>query len=184
MPGGGVGGFQIGRIRVKTSILIVAGAVAGVGLLGCEEKSTPDSGTSTKAADAATKAAESATDASAKAATAAKDAAASAAEAVKVLRADASNWVSETVDKQWPAAKARLDACATQLAGLTDPGVKAKAEALLAELKAQVPIVEELVNKVKNNSASAELGAMLKDAQAKFNGYMAKLNDLNGMLPK
>src|SRR5262249_53468138 len=148
---------------VMNKLLLIAASVAGLALVGCEEKK----GSTESAADKITEATKSAGDAvkdgahkaaeaTKDAADAAKDAAAKGVDAAKGAWEDARNWVSETVDKQWPQAKASLDELAAKASAMTDGELKTKANTLVEELKAKVPSMEQIVADLKAGKGEVE----------------------------
>lgn len=102
-------------------------------------------------------------------------------QAIEAVKGEANKWVSDVVDKQWPAAKQQLEAATAKIGSIQQADVKAKAEALANDLKGQIPAIEELVGKVKNFT-TGDLGALFSEAKAKFDGFTSKLGELNKLV--
>lgn len=184
-------------MTMRTMVLI-AGAAACVGLAGCEEKQSATTGSNalTKAAESATKVAgdttkavgetaqkglDAAKDAGEKVVEGAKEAGDAAKDALEKAKAEAGTWMSDVVEKQWPAAKSTLEEAAKKVTDIKAPDVKAKADGLVKELQAAIPGIEETVTKLKN-SAGSEMSTLFSEAKTKVEGFMGKLGDLKKMV--
>lgn len=144
-----------------------------------------------KAGDTAVKAAEAAKDAGTKAVDAAKDAGTKAVDATKdatkaaadAALAPAKAWVSDTVEKSWPAMKTQLESAGKAIPSIKDAATKTKAEGLFKDLTGQVPAIEGLVAKVKAADASTVTG-LLAEAKKSWDGFGGKMKELTALLPK
>jgi hypothetical protein len=161
---------------------------AGKGAAGVMEKAK-DTATKTVdgAKDAAAKGAEAAKDAAAKGGEMAKDAAAKAGDAAKgamdAIKAEGGKWLTETVEKQWPAAKASLEDLTKKAADIKDAGLKTKVTEAVKSLTGQTTEIEGLVGQLKNFK-EGDYGAMFTKAKGLWDGFNAKLTEVKGMMPK
>jgi hypothetical protein len=176
---------------MKTLLALIA--VGSLALLGCDQGSAPaggakptPSGASDKAKEApkaieAPKDAAHNTDATAKTADALKalDAAHGTLDAVK---AEGTKWLTDTVSKQWPAAKEAVVGFEKAVAGVKDAGVKGKVEAAIKELKDQIPPMEGLVAQLQNFK-DGDYNALLAKAKEMFAGFMRKVDEVKAMIP-
>jgi hypothetical protein len=174
-----------------------AGTGAGNAITKAADSATKAAGDATKAVgetatkgldaakDAGAKVADGAKDAASKAEDMAKDAAKGATDAAKgameKLKAEASTWMSDVVEKQWPAAKSTLDAASKKVADIKAPDVKTKAEGLVKDLQGSIPGIEETVGKLKNFTGT-DMSSLLSEAKTKVEGFMSKLGDLKKMV--
>jgi hypothetical protein len=185
-------------MKARSALLLAV--VGGLFVVGCEEKgANPVTSAANKAAgaakdagkavgDTAAKGVEAVKDAGAdamKAGTdAAKDAVAKGTDAVKdaaaAIKADAAKWVTDTVEKQWPEAKKTLEEAGKKVASITDAANKTKAEGIVKDLTAQIPSMEKLVGDLK--AGTGDIGKMLTEGKAKFDGFMKGLGDLKGLV--
>ncbi|MFO0832413.1 MAG: hypothetical protein U0637_11320 [Phycisphaerales bacterium] len=191
--------------------MVVVGAAASLMLVGCEEKSNPvtkatdaaknagnkvaegakdatksvtDAGAKAveTAKDTGAKAMDTAKDAGAKAVDAGKDAAAAAGDKLKALQAEGGKWLTDTVDKQWPAMKTELEGYVKKVADVKDAGIKAKAEGLVKDLQAQVPAVEKAVGDLKNFK-TGDFTSMFDGAKKAWDGFASKFGELKKLVP-
>jgi hypothetical protein len=164
-----------------------AGKVVDAGKDAAKTATDAAAKTADAAKDTAAKAADAAKDAGAKAVEGAKDATKGATDAVKAaadkVMAEGKTWLTDTVEKQWPAMKTQLDSAAKAIPNIKDAGVKTKAEGLLKDLQGQIPGIEGLVTKLKSADASS-FGGLFTEAKKAWDGFGGKLKDLTGMLPK
>jgi hypothetical protein len=129
----------------------------------------------TAAKDAGTKAVDSATDVATKAADAAK-------EGVAKLQAEGGKWLSETVEKQWPAMKSEFEGLTKKVGSITDAGKKTQAEGLVKDLQGQIPSIEKLVGDLKGFK-EGDYSKMFTEAKKMWDGFGSKLGELKKLLP-
>ncbi|HYF15598.1 MAG TPA: hypothetical protein VD971_11060 [Phycisphaerales bacterium] len=167
-------------MRTRDAMALAGAACVSAALLfvGCEEKNNPNANS---VGDAVNNAANSTSDAVRNAADATKDAARNTADAVKEGAGDLKNWVSDTVDRQWPAMKTEVEQMGDKVASIKDTNVKAKAETMWNDLKAQMPKVEEAVTRARNATAD-QASALAADARTAWDGFVAKLDELRRTL--
>lgn len=189
------------------STVAVAALAGGLFVVGCEEKgANPVSSAANKAAGAAKDAGKAVADTAAKGVEAAKDAGADAAkagadaakagadaakdavakgteavqDAAAALKADATKWLTDTVEKQWPEAKKTLEEAGKKVASITDAANKTKAEGLVKDLQGQIPGMEKLVTDLK--AGTGDIGKLFTEGKTKFDGFMKGLGDLKGLV--
>lgn len=141
--------------------------------------------------DAAAKGTEAAKDAAGKTTEAVKDAAAKGTDAVKdaagnamaKIKEEGSKWISDTVEKQWPAAKAAVADLGKKAADLKDPALKTKIMDAVKSLTGQETDVEGLVSKLKD-AKDSDYSTVLASLKEKFAGFMKKLDEVKAMMPK
>ena len=143
----------------------------------CEEKNNPVAG----AKDAVKDAGKAVGDTTTKAVDATKDAVKTGVDKTQEWAAAATTWVSDTYDKQWPSLKSELDGYASKAAEITDIDAKAKAQALVDDLKAQVPKIEQNVADLKN-ATGAELQSLLDSSKRAWDAFSAKMSELKSMI--
>jgi gas vesicle protein len=172
--------LEVDPMRTRDAMALAGAACVSAALLfvGCEEKSNPNANS---VGNAVNNAANATSDAVKNAAAATKDAARNTANAVKEGASDFKNWVSDTVDRQWPAMKTEVDQMGDRIASIKDTNVKAKAETMWSDLKAQMPKVEEAVTKAKNATAD-QASALMADARAAWDSFVAKLEEMRRTL--
>ncbi len=165
------------------NLVLVVGLGVGIAFVGgCEEKNNPAPKTTEALKDAAKSGTEAVKDAAKSGTEAVKDAAKTGTEAVKDAAKDVSAWMSDTAEKQWPAAKTELDGYAKKVSEIHDPVTKVKAEGLLKGLQAQVPAVEKAFADLKGASAE-NTTAMLDNAKKLWDGFAANLAELKKLIP-
>lgn len=190
---------------MNTRTLLALGLSASLLAVGCEDKKDPakavtgavsgaadkmkDAGAAAKDAaakgteavkDAAAKGTEAVKDTAAKGVDAAKDAAAS---AMAKMKEEGTKWLSETVEKQWPAAKTALADLTKKAGDVKDAGLKTKIMDAVKGLTGQQTEVEGLVSKLKDFK-DGDYGALFASVKDKFGGFMKKLDEVKAMLPK
>lgn len=110
-------------------------------------------------------------------------AAAAAKAAVDKVQAEGSKWITNTAEKQWPQVKKTLESLAAKAGFIPDPDLKSKAQALLADLQAKVPQIENALAQIKNykvgNGDPADMLAKAKELWATF---QSKLSELKGLV--
>jgi hypothetical protein len=181
------------------NIVLSAGVACSLFLVGCEEAKNAASQTTSAVGDAAKAAGDSAKqattavtdatkDAAAKGTEAVKEVAADAAKALESAKADTTKWLTDTVEKQWPAMKTELDGAVKKVAEIKDAATKTKAEGLVKDLQGQIPSIEKMVGEIKGmdwSKIKLDEFAKLKDAAVKaWDGFGAKLKELTALLPK
>ena len=185
-----------------SKMLMVGGAALAMTLVGCEEKNPVKAAagavkdganavgnTVAKGADAvkdgAAKGIEATKDTVAKGVDTAKDAAAKGVDAAKSMMADGTKWLTDSVSKQWPTMKTEFDGVVKKVADIKDAGIKTKAEGLITDLKAQMPMLETAVGKVQNfKEGGGDYSKLLSDAKNMWDGFTKKFGDLKALLPK
>ncbi len=188
-----------------TMLAVGSLALVGASLGGCDKgtPSTPSApktgaaGVLDKAKDAATKTVDGAKDAAHGAAQAAKDTAAKTGDAVKdaaakgadvakgamdAIKAEGGKWLTDTVGKQWPAAKEAVAGFEKAIPGIKDSGVKGKVEAAVKGLKDQIPQMEGLVGQL-TNFKEGDYGSLFTKAKDMFGGFMKKVDEVKAMIP-
>lgn len=179
---------------MKTRTLLALGLSASLLAVGCEEKADPAkavTGAVSGAADKVKDAGAAAKDAAAKGTEAVKDAAAKGTDAVKdaaagamaKMKEEGTKWLSETVEKQWPAAKTALADLTKKAADVKDAGLKTKIMDAVKGLTGEQTEVEGLVSKLKDFK-DGDYGALFTSVKDKFAGFMKKLDEVKAMLPK
>lgn len=141
--------------------------------------------------DAAAKGTEAAKDAAAKSTDAVKDAAAKGTDAVKdaaatamaKMKEEGTKWISDTVEKQWPAAKTALADLGKKAADVKDAGLKTKIMDAVKGLTGQQTEVEGLVAKLKDFK-DGDYSTLFTSVKDKFAGFMKKLDEVKAMMPK
>jgi hypothetical protein len=194
------------------NMLLVAGAVLGLVLVGCEDKNNPVNKAANAAGNAASKAVDATKDAAKATVDTAKDAAkatvdaakdagkaavdtakdagkaaADAGKAVADKAADAmaagKTWLSDNIDKAWPAMKTEFDGLTKKVADIKDAGVKAKADALVSDIKTSIPTLESAVDKLKSfKPADGDYTAALTKVKDMWGTVTKKFSDLKAML--
>jgi hypothetical protein len=111
------------------------------------------------------------------------DAAAAAKAAVDKVQAEGSKWITDTAEKQWPEVKKTLESLAAKASSIPDPALKSKAQALLADLQAKVPQIENAVAQIKNYKVgSGDPAGMLAKAKELWATFESKLSELKGLV--
>jgi hypothetical protein len=114
---------------------------------------------------------------------AAAGAAAAAKAAVDKVQAEGSKWITDTAEKQWPEVKKTLESLAAKASSIPDPALKSKAQALLADLQAKVPQIENAVAQIKNYKVgSGDPAGMLAKAKELWATFESKLSELKGLV--
>ena len=110
-------------------------------------------------------------------------AAAAAKAAVDKVQAEGSKWITDTAEKQWPQVKKTLESLAAKAGFIPDPALKSKAQALLADLQAKVPQIENAVAQIKNYTVgSGDPAGMLAKAKELWATFESKLSELKGLV--
>ncbi len=198
---------------MKRSLAVVSLASLAL-VCGCDQGTAPapkgSAGVMDKAKDAAAKTVDNAKEAAHKGTEAVKDAAHGAAEGVKdaahkgteavketagkageaakgamaALQAEGGKWLTDTVEKQWPAAKATLDDLTKKATDVKDAGLKTKITESLKSLTGQTTEIEGLVGQLKNFKGEGDYGSLFTKAKDMFSGFMKKLDEVKAMMPK
>ncbi len=194
---------------MNTRTLLALGLSASLLAVGCEDKKDPAktvTGATGAAADkvkeagakgtdsvkdAAAKGTEAMKDASVKGTEAVKDAASKGTDAVKdsaatamaKVKEEGSKWVSDMVEKQWPAAKASLADLDKKAADVKDPVLKTKILDAVKSLNVEQTEIESLVGKLKD-AKDSDYSALLASLKDKFASFMKKLDEVKAMIPK
>lgn len=110
-------------------------------------------------------------------------AAAAAKAAVDKVQAEGSKWITDTAEKQWPQVKKTLESLAAKAGFIPDPDLKSKAQALLADLQAKVPQIENALAQIKNYKVgSGDPADMLAKAKELWATFQSKLSELKGLV--